>query len=824
MENIKFTPLPIDSLLPELVDVVRSHANVILTATPGAGKTTRLPPELLNSVSGQILVLQPRRLAAVAACERACRERGLNVGDLIGYRVRFESRVSARTRLTFMTDALALRRMIDDPELKGVDLVIIDEFHERNLNQDLILGLLRELQDMGRAIKIMIMSATLDVDKTRAYLGERAAHVDVPGRVFPLEITYAAEGLRPRTDRDFFDRLNGAVHANDRTDGDILVFLPGVGEITRLRERLLETGCVRDVVPLHGSLNLTEQRRALEPAARRRVILSTNVAEASVTVPGVNCVIDSGFAKVNEINPRTGFSSLELTRISLFNARQRAGRAARERAGRCYRMWTAYDEVTFTEEPAPESARADLSSALLTLAHFGVTEFTRFAWFDPPPTPLIDWALRSLKTLGALDAERRLTARGRELLRFPLPPRLGGLLLKGGGPSFARAAALLNERDFADRLEITTQIECDVTLRLEFLDEIERGQRPRGVNVRAAEGILRSAAQLERLNQGRPAGGDVRHALLETQGDRLCRRRGAGGRAVMVGGRGVRLAPESQVRTREFFLSLDGIDLPGQPDTQVRIASGFTKDEILSTLGDQIVIENDIYLDEVRGAFMNRRRRRFADLELDEPTVSPVAANELGDRLMEAMRDRYDWLVARHDDLRAWDARLRFLLRHQPDAVTFGDDERRRFMELATFGRTSLSDVLAQDLVATLEANQPPALKRALDAEVPRHFVAPSGVSHRIHYEDELGAFVEVRLQEMFGLSASPTLVYGRVPLTFRLLGPNFRPVQVTSDLANFWRGAYVDVRKELRARYPKHAWPEDPRSARPEAKGRRRV
>ena len=820
-----YPPLPIDPVLPDIVRAIRRCANVVLTATPGAGKTTRLPPELLDCVPGHILVLQPRRLAAVAAAGRVCVERGWTLGEVVGYQVRFESKVSARTRLTFMTDATLLRRLIDDPELNGVDLVVLDEFHERTLNQDLILGLLLELQQMGRAIKVVIMSATLDVPRTLRYLGD-AEHVDVPGQVHPLEIFYSDDASRARTDRDFFDRLDRVVRRAAGGDGDVLVFLPGVGEISRLSDRLTEgVRLDREVVALHGSLNLKDQQRVLRPSERPRVILSTNVAEASVTVPGVTCVVDSGLAKVTSVNPRSGFTSLNLVRISLFNARQRAGRAARERAGRCFRMWTEFEDRTLAVEPAPEVTREDLSQAILLLAHFGVTEFTKFSWFDAPPPALVDWAVRTLRTLGALDDARRLTARGRELIRFPLPPRWGGLLAAGGGRVFARAAAILNERDFADRLEITTPLECDVTLRLELLDDLDRGRRPGGINARGADAVLDVARQLERLApRTRGDVNELRRHLLLTQRDRLCRRRGTGGRGVMVGGRGVRLEPSSQVKGSEFFVALSGVDLPGDADTTIRIASGFSKDDVLRELKNEIEIENDVYLDEARGAFMSRRRRRFGDLELDEPTVTPVPAAELGDRLSVAMVDRWDWLVGRHEGLAAWVARWDFLRRLAPEYDEHLDADRRRdFMTAVTTGRSSLAQVLAADLIGTLEGLLPPAVARVVRTEVPSQFTAPSGVAHRISYEGENGAFVDVRLQEMFGLAAAPKLVFGRVPLAFRLLGPNYRPVQVTADLANFWRTGYAEVRKQLRARYPKHSWPDDPLTARPEAKGTRR-
>jgi ATP-dependent helicase HrpB len=830
-------PLPIDDLLPDITAAVRDHANVILTATPGAGKTTRLPPELLHSVSGKILVLEPRRVATIAACSRICEERGWQAGGReIGYQVRFESRAGRDTRLVFMTDALLLRRMIDDPELDGVDLVVIDEFHERNLNQDLILGAVRELQQMGREIKLLVMSATLELDRLERFL-EGALVIDVPGKVYPLEIRHSNQPWSLQTGPPFFDRVAEAVAASaGETDGDVLVFLPGVGEITRVEERL--AGRVRrDVVQLHGSLPLDEQKRVLRPPSAPRIILSTNVAEASVTVSGVDRVVDCGLAKIMDMNARTGFSSLETVRISQFNARQRAGRAARQKPGVCVRLWTPHEEVTQAVEPVPECRRVDLSSALLWLAGFGVSDFASFAWFDQPPDGLFRWALQMLRSLGALDPAGLLTDAGRKLLRFPVEPRLGGLLAfgqqMGMGAVAARIAALLGDRDFASESGTHANTECDVLFRLELLEEVDRGQRPGGVHVRAAQTVLESARQLEKLtgdggkvtksNGAKAPDGEIKKLLLLTQKDRLCRRRGSSERALMMGGRGVRLHPRSQVRKSEFFVALQGVDLPGQPDTSISLACGFDKDFLLATLKSDVRAVEDVYFDEQKEQFYGRRVRMIGDLAIDEPTLTQVDPSKVAEQMIEAMVARWDWLVGKHEALSAWMQRWKFLLQHEPRfAEALGAQEVRQVLEMAVYGRTKITEILAQDLPGYLENVMSKEAVRAMN-EVPARFDAPSGVSHKIHYEEMHSAFVEVRLQEIFGLLKSPRIVFGKVPLTFRLLSPGFKPVQVTSDLENFWRSGYAEVRKELRTRYPKHSWPEDPYSAKPEAKGRRR-
>jgi ATP-dependent helicase HrpB len=818
-------PLPIDPLLPEIVDAVRAHACVILTATPGAGKTTRLPPELLNAVAGKVLVLEPRRMAAVAAASRIAEERGWNVGREVGYQVRFESKTSSATRLNFVTDALALRMLIDDSELQEVDLVVIDEFHERNLNQDLMLGCLRELQELGRGIKILVMSATLDTARLRRFL-PGSFDIDVPGKVYPLEVRNFAGNTRVATDPEFFDRICDAVVEGVRGGaGDILVFLPGVGEIARARDRLEEKRLGREIQVLHGSLALNEQQRVLRKSSSPRVILATNVAEASVTVDGVDYVVDSGLAKVLQTNAKTGFSQLELSRISEFNARQRAGRAARQKAGVCVRLWSAFEESAMEVEPSPECHRVDLSQALLLLGHLGVSDFSGFAWFDPPPSQLMAMAVRSLKWLGAIDSEQRLTELGRKLIRYPLPPRLGALMVLGEAhkPLAARLAALLSERDLLDRGGgPTTLLECDLLLRLEMLEDFESG-KARHLGARA-QGVLDVAKQLGGGRLDKIDAKLERRLLLFSQRDRLCRRRGKSERALMVGGRGVKLSPDSQVKNSEFFVALHGIDFPGQPDTTISQACGLSKEFILEMLGSEVKVREDVHFDEDKEKFFMRRGRFIDDLPIEEPSLTPIDPAQIGEKLVEVLLAKWDWLIEKNESLRLWLDRVCFLSRYEKEfAEILGEDFRRQVLEMAAFGKTGLAQVAEQDFSSFIETVLGRDLVRKIEGLVPTHYLAPSGFKQKIDYSEGHSAFVDVRLQEMFSQLETPKILGGRLPLTFRLLGPNYRPVQVTSDLASFWRNGYLEVRKDLRARYPKHSWPEDPKTAKPEAKGRRR-
>jgi ATP-dependent helicase HrpB len=829
--------LPIDPLIPEILALLLEKDQVILTATPGAGKTTRLPPELLKTVKGKIAVLEPRRMATVAAAGRVAEEQNWKLGEKVGYQVRFDSRIGKNTRLVFMTDALLLRRLVDDPELKEFDLVVIDEFHERNLNQDLLLGVLKELQELGSGIKLLIMSATLDVNRLQAYLPE-SAHIDVPGKVFPLEIRNSTQPLKMSTDRDFIDRVADmtASLARERS-GDILVFLPGVGEIHRVQEALEQKNLPRDIFPLHGSLSLNEQGNILKIHDRPRVILATNIAEASVTVPGVDTVLDTGLAKIMEVNLQSGFSRLDLSRIAHFNARQRAGRAARQKPGLCVRLWTTHEEITMDEEMAPECQRVDLSQPLLLLSHLGINDFSNFSWFDAPPSALLKMALNSLKTIHAIDEEGRLTVEGKKLMNYPLPPRWGALLnlteTLGHRKLAAQTAALLQDKDIVHgRSESSSHQECDVTYRLGLLEDVEKGRHVGGVNMRQAQTVLESAEQLERLiprttvspttksSDNEP----LRRLLLSSQSDHLCRRRKGSDRAVMVGGRGVRLAKESQVRESEFFIAVNGVDFPGQPDTTVSIACGLSKQFVLEILKNEISLSEDVYFDETKGQFFARRIRRFKDLDLDEPALTPIRPEDLGERFVEALVSRWPWLVEQNEDLKHWMARWKYFCALDPAFEgQLSKDHISQALNFAAFGKTRVSDVVSEDLVRWLESTMDKNIIKQFHKEVPAKFTAPSGFSHAIHYTDAEGPFVEVRLQEIFGLTTTPRIGFGKTALTFKLLAPNYRPTQVTSDIASFWKNTYFEVRKELRMRYPKHSWPDDPLTAIPVAKGQRR-
>lgn len=818
-------PLPIDGFLPSILDSLRAGNGLVLTAAPGAGKTTRLPPACLDAVEGQVLVLEPRRMAAVAAAARVAEESGWEIGNEVGWQVRFDNKTSPSTRLIFLTEALLARRLIRDPELKGVDLVILDEFHERSLHTDLTLGLLKELRDMGRDLKLVIMSATLTAERISEYL-DGAPIVSVPGKLHSLEVLHQKGPQRLRTDFEFHDNLVATVKSAAQGAKDLLVFLPGVGEIEKARENLSPWASAQDIdlVPLHGSLPLEEQRRALRKGPRRRIVLSTNIAESSVTVDGVDTVVDSGLARLSKFDVRTGFSRLELSRISLNSAIQRSGRAARQFPGRCFRLWSRHDEMSMPKDEVPEIQRSDLSEALLFLAHQGVSDFAGFPWFEAPSAVALTAASRVLSALGALDAANRLTPVGHKLLRFPLPPRIAGLLLAAEEMKTtqavdiaARIAALLQERDFIRgetvKAHIGDKLECDLTLRLNLMD----GLKPKM--------ILQAAQQIRRLVDGVTGGARedegvlVRRLLLRAFPDRLCRRRGQTDRALMVGGRGVKLSPDSLVRESEFFIALNGVEGLSDAETTVSLACGFSKDFLLRELGPRAERRQDLFVDETKGQVFLREMRMFEDLPLDEPSLRPASPEQIAEKLPELLVSRLPEILKKNEALARWFERWNFLKRQRPENAV--DLDLRAIFAEAAYGEKSLEAVAAKDLVYFFESRLPGETAELLRREIPDRVQVPSGSRLPVHYPEDREPYLEVRLQEVFGWTETPKIL--GLPVTMHLLGPNFRPVQVTSDLKSFWKNGYPEVRKELRARYPKHSWPDDPLTAKAEAKGRPR-
>ncbi|MGE3386127.1 MAG: ATP-dependent helicase C-terminal domain-containing protein, partial [Bdellovibrionales bacterium] len=618
--------------------------------------------------------------------------------------------------------------------------------------------------------------------------------------------------------------------------GDVLAFLPGSGEIERTRRQLNDWAQSQNVQlhSLHGSIPLEQQRQILAPSTSRRIVLSTNVAESSVTVNGVDCVVDSGLVKVLRQDPRTGFSRLEMSKVSQASATQRAGRAARQRPGQCYRMWSANEHSQLSPYEQPEVLRIDISESLLFLAAQGVSDFANFAWFQTPSPTQIKRASRDLHDLGALDEKNKITPLGLKMLAWPLPPRLAKLMViaekKKQTTLAADLAALLLERDLlqskASENYLGDAWECDLSLRWSLLQNWRARQSDQDVLFHAAKNVDAAAKQLARSATRRPAPEEaldqIPGLLLEAFADRLCRRRGQTERAAMSGGRGVRLSPQSVVKTSPFFLALDGVDQEGSADTLVSYACGFKAEALRSYLKNEIQTRERIYFDENSERFVTVKESVWRDFVFEESQPRPANANSIHEALIEAILTRFDWLKTQNESLKKWFERWNFFVAHQQtEALT--EEQLKAALTNACFGCTSVKAVAEKDLIYHFESQLPPATLRVFQKQVPDKIQVPSGTWIDIHYPANQPPFLQVRLQELFGLNQTPTVLNGKVPIVLQLLAPNFRPVQTTSDLTSFWRSGYFEVRKELKIRYPKHSWPEDPLKAKPEAKGRRR-
>lgn len=859
--------LPVDEVLPQLVDALKSCGAVVLKAPPGAGKTTRVPPAMLDAglaqlavdgsrssrtgKPGEIILLQPRRVAARAAAARIAEERGGRVGDEIGYQVRFERKASAATRLLVCTEGVLLRRLQDDPFLERVAAVVFDEFHERSLDADLALAMTRRVRNEVRPdLKIVVMSATLDPGPIAKFLGD-CPTVESRGRTFPVDVEYLK--FSPT---DSLDRLaaQGVRELLGRTRGDLLAFLPGVGEIRRTQENLERDAAEYDlaVMPLYGDLPLEEQQQVLRPSRRRKVVLATNVAETSVTIDGVTGVVDTGWARSMQFDARLGLNRLEMVRISRASAEQRAGRAGRTAPGLCLRMWTEREQTSLRAFALPEIERVDLAEAALQLIAWGETNVAAFPWFEPPPPAALDQALELLKLLGALD-DAGLTTVGRAMSQQPLQPRLARLLVEGERRGCADRAALLasllSERDpfvrRGPRAKAEHHTDSDVLDRLAAIEAYERhGLRDSAVgelNVGAAKQILRATEQLRRLTSvprtsvsgsaqplAHARGSDdssdaaVLRSLAVAFPDRLCKRREPKGRrGVMVGGRGVRLADESAVADAELFVAVE-LSESGAAESLVRQASVVERGWLPP---EQIRTTIETAFDAERERVVAVRRTRFADLLLDEtPTALPPGVDP-GAMLAEAVAERYDPATLVDDDARRYLARVRCLREWLPalDLPDFGPEPWRTLLPEWCAGRASLAELRNSSPIFAIQARLTSQQLAAVERETPERVEVPSGSRIVLEYEVGKSPVLAVRIQELFGLAATPRVAGGRVPVLLHLLAPNYRVQQITPDLASFWKNTYGEVKKELKRRYPKHAWPDDPLSAAAEHRPQRR-
>jgi ATP-dependent helicase HrpB len=839
-------PLPIDPVLPEFLAALRSHPSVVLRAPTGAGKTTRVPPAILDAdlaEKGRILLLEPRRLAARAAARRMAAERGGRLGDQVGYQVRFDRQCGPQTRILVVTPGILIRLLHDDPYLESTRVVLFDEFHERGLESDLALGMVRLVQQTVRPeLRIVVMSATLAVEAVSEYLGG-CPIIRSEGRLYPVEIVH-----EPRSERQPWPlAVAGAVSRTlDRTPGDLLVFLPGLQEIRQTARHLEALAGERDlaVLPLHGELPAKQQDAALLPQPRRKVVLATNVAETSVTVEGVTAVVDSGLARMLVFDPHVGLDRLQLSPISRASAEQRAGRAGRTQPGVCVRLWSAGAHRGRPEQTEPEIRRVDLAGAVLQLLCLGEADVLHFPWLEPPREATVLQALILLRRLGALE-DRGVTPLGRAMARLPVHPRLARLLLEGqrlGRPErVALAAALLAERDpFIRSLDRAPSAAAprhatpsDVLDRVEALEEHEDTGRTAAalgaLNRGAARFILRARDQLLRsLRHSHPASRElsedevVLRSLLAAFPDRVARRRGAGDRrGVMVGGRGVCLAPSSGVLETEFFLCID-VDA-GQKETLVRQASAIERDWLPA---DQLSTSVEVAFDPATERVTARRCVRFADLVLEETAVTLPDDEQAARVLAAAAGEQLERVLPSEDSPAGlYRTRVRCLRAWMPELQlpALDEVELRELLAWLCSGCRSFADLRKVDWLQAFQGRLSHTQRQVVEREAPERLLVPSGSRIALRYEEGRPPILAVRIQEVFGLTQTPRLAGGRVPVLLHLLAPNHRPQQVTDDLASFWSNTYPQVRKDLRARYPRHAWPEDPWDATAESRPRRK-
>jgi ATP-dependent helicase HrpB len=857
-EKIK---LPVDDYLNEIIKNLENQNNLVITAEPGAGKTTRVPPALLQLCSKSIVMLEPRRIAAVASAQRIAEENDWTLGQEVGYQVRFENKTIAETKIKIVTEALLNRWISQDfgkeRPLENIDIVILDEFHERSIHADLAIGLLKEIQMLERPdLKIVVMSATIDAEKVSEFL-DHCPIMKIPGQVYPVEVTYIKESqilkLQKNSLGDLAERIRSAYEKAQST-GTALVFLPGTYEIQIVYENLKfwADPLKIELQILHGSLKLEEQRKVLNSNPPKRIVLTTNVAETSLTLQGVDTVIDSGLAKISEMDPKTGFMKLSTKRISRASAKQREGRAGRIKNGKSFKLWNKMDELSMPPFEKPEIMRTDLCETLLTLSGVQQKDFFNFSWFEKPLSQQIEKALFQLKFLKIIDDQQCLTELGKKISLIPAHPRIAKMILQGWNfekefhkPLFelsCEIASLIQERDIFsasgnDFHENDTQ-QSDLILKwLQLHQSHKNGRLPaqwKNLFFNSKNqfmNLIDKSLNKKNLNSmelsrefGSDIGAFIKKIIFLAYSDRLCKKRKTDGdTALMVGGRGVKISKESSAFKSLFFVALDGIENSNSSDTLCSLASGIEEDWIYEFFKDQIIKKEEFYFDKDKGKFFIKEVQMLQDLPLSEGGIKICPPEVAQNHFPEILIKEKSLLLSKNAELTHWVSRFNYLQKNNElDFVKYGNFFDSLFLEVldeVLFGEHEFEKILEKDWVYFLENKLSKTELEKLNQLAPAKLQVPSGSSILIQYPEDKSPYLEVRLQEVFGWNQTPHI--GKTPLVIHLLGPNYRPVQVTQDLASFWKNTYNEVRKELRLKYPKHSWPEDPLTAIAVAKGR---
>ena len=843
--------LPIDSHLPEIASVLETTQALVLSAPPGAGKTTRIPSFLLRegfADQGEILILEPRRLAARLAGVRVAQELGENPGETVGYSIRFENISGPRTRIRFLTEAILIRRMIQDPYLKDVSVVILDEFHERHLATDLALAFLKRLQARKSHLKIIVMSATMESDPVVAFLqGAKLITLQESHHVLNIEYEEKVDS------RPVHEKMASAVARLFRSgiNGNILAFLPGSAEIRRSAEALgsLEKQLGFSTHFLHGDLPASEQKSALEPGTKPKVILSTNVAETSITIPGIAAVIDSGLARMAGYSSWSGFPTLSTSKISKSSAAQRAGRAGRTQAGRVLRLYTRSDFESRPAQEIPEIKRSDLTETALMLHGAGIQDIHSFPWFEPPADSALEAAETLLLRLGAMDASGRISRTGQQILRLPIHPRIARLIFEGEQRQVSEdailLAALLSERDI--RREVRTEmgpaklsasrISSGTSDLLELLDRYREAEDASfasdrmaalDLDTRATHNVRRAQEQLQRLlpkkeflKSPRPDKKQQEEALLlsvlSAFPDRIAKRRKPHARELLLSGGGsARLSPMSVVHDPMFLVAIDVEERkPTNPNaisgTIVRIASGIEIEWLADLFPDSISQKTGLIWNEAAERVDEVRITTYEQFTLEETTRTAPPGVEVSALLAAAAKTRGLSLFKDHEAIASLQAKLALLKIHFPEGhwPTIKDGEIQEGILRLCSGRRSFQELASTSLLDCLMDNLTNRQRLLLTKETPERVLLKTGRAVRVHYEASKPPWIESRLQDFFGTHSIPQICGKKVNLTAHLLAPNGRAVQITQDLEGFWERHYPTIRRELQRRYPKHAWPE---------------
>ncbi len=836
--------LPIDLVLPELTNAIAGNRSVVLSAPPGAGKTTRVPLALLDLIppeKGRIIMLEPRRIAAVSAARWMARTLGEQAGETVGYSIRFESRVSKSTRIEVVTEGILTRRIQADPGLEGVAMVIFDEFHERSLHADLALAL---CLDLGRGLrddlKLLVMSATLDCGPIASLLGG-APVISSEGKSFPV-----MEHYRPEKQVPLGERIADAVSTAMReTSGDVLVFLPGSGEIRACADALgpLAEREGAGIYPLYGDLPFEEQERAILPSEKRKIVLATNIAETSLTIEGVRVVIDCGLTRRLQYDPSTGMNRLITVPVSKASAEQRKGRAGRLGPGVCYRLYGRHVFQSLVPFSPPGILVSDLSPLVLDLAVWGVKDPSALSWLDPPPSASWETGRQLLTELGALDSSGSATSAGRTMSGLPIHPRLARLICRAKELGVARLgadlAALLSERDIILRSRsrgMGEGPEPDISHRLDILHEWRDGKAlPGSADAWAIRAVGRTSDQLLRLMHEK---GSSRHEkpygpamisrlLLCSFPDRIARlREDGGGRFVLSTGRGVRMSPASAAGRSAYIVALN-VDAGITAEGTVHLAASVSEDSIRSELAGRIETTKKVEWDKRIGGIVAAREERIGAVVLSSKPFSPDDEDTVP-LVCEAIRTTQGILTFGKDVLQ-FQGRVRLMQRIFPEENWPDLSEESLLPRPAEWlgpwlaGVRTVREIKNLDLLPVLRSRLSWEQRNLLDERAPSSVLVPSGRRIPLDYSSGDIPVLAVKLQEMFGLADTPAVAAGRVKVLLHLLSPARRPVQITQDLKGFWNSGYPQVKKELKGRYPKHPWPDDPWNAAPTAATKRR-